>query len=62
MAIIREYISRKTVLVAVGGWRRLKHLESTGQLVRHYPLGIKHARYRRAELQRVLDALPAASS
>lgn len=62
MTLTREYLTRKAVLAAVGGWRRLKHLEATGQLVRYYPLGIKRARYRRTELQRVLDALSPASS
>jgi hypothetical protein len=58
----REYLTRKAVLSALGGWRRLKHAEATGQLRRYYPLGLKHARYSRREVKLLLDGLSPAST
>ena len=62
MTTPREFLPRKAVMTAVGGRRRLQHLEHEGRLTRYYPLGLKRARYRRTELQRVLDDLSPASS
>jgi hypothetical protein len=55
--MVTEFLNRKTVLNALGGWRRLRAAEQAGHLRRYYPLGLKHARYRRSELQRLLDGL-----
>jgi hypothetical protein len=55
--MLPEFINRKHVLNALGGWRRLAAAEKSGHLRRYYPLGLKHARYRRSELQRLLDGL-----
>lgn len=50
----RFWLTRKTVIAAVGNWRRLTALEASHQLRRHYPAGLKHARYRRDEVARVI--------
>jgi hypothetical protein len=41
----------------VGGWRTLARLERAGLLLRHYPGGLRHARYRLPEVARVVAAL-----
>jgi hypothetical protein len=48
------WLSRKTVIAAVGNWRRLKALEASNELRRHYPAGLKQARYRRDEVARLV--------
>lgn len=53
------YLTRKEVLIAVGGRAQLESLEAgpRPQLKRHYPAGHIRARYVRAEVKRVLDDL-----
>jgi len=50
----KVWLSRKNVIAAVGNWRRLKALEASRNLTRHYPCGLKHARYRRDEVARLV--------
>lgn len=59
MAILpnKVFLPRAVVVAAVGGWRVLARLEAEGRLTRHYPAGMKRARYKRAEVQRLLDDL-----
>jgi hypothetical protein len=58
------YLTRKEVLVAVGGRAQLEALEAgpRPRLRRHYPAGHIRARYVRAEVKRVLDDLGGRSS
>ena len=58
----RVFLNRKSVINELGGWRRLRAAEQAGHLRRYYPLGLKHARYRRSELQRLLDGLATAAT
>lgn len=51
----KKYLPRKIVLVAVGGRRELERHEATKALVRQYPAGLKHARYLRVQVVRLLD-------
>ncbi len=53
----KAYLPRKVVTQAVGGRRILERLEREGRLVRHYPCGLRHARYKYAEVKRLLDDL-----
>jgi len=53
----KTFLPRKPVLLAVGGRRMLERLERTGRLVRHYPCGLRHARYLYSEVKRHLDDL-----
>lgn len=52
----RYWLPRKAVLAVVGGRRRLAKLERAGCLVRHYPAGLRQARYRFPEVRRFLVA------
>lgn len=56
------YLSRQTVLAAVGGRRQLERLESQKRITRHHLPGYTRARYLRAEIKRVLDDLGGPSS
>lgn len=53
----KKYLPRKIVLKIVGGRRELERHEAEGTLKRHYPCGLKQARYLRTELIRLLDGL-----
>jgi hypothetical protein len=53
----KAYLPRKVVAQAVGGRRLLERLEREGKLTRCYPCGLRHARYRYAEVKRLLDEL-----
>lgn len=48
------WLSRKVVLAAVGGRYRLAQLERAGCLIRHYPAGLRRARYPRAQVLAVI--------
>jgi hypothetical protein len=48
----KVYLTRKVVMQAVGGWRRLRALEQGGHLRRHHLPGYKIAHYLRTEVLR----------
>jgi len=54
---LKVNLPRKVVALAVGGRRTLERLEREGRLVRTFPGGLRHARYRYVEVKRVLDDL-----
>ncbi len=54
---LKAYLPRKVVSQALGGRRALERIERGGQLTRHYPAGLRHARYKYADVKRVLDDL-----
>jgi len=54
---LKAYLPRKVVADVLGGRRTLERIERSGRLVRHYPCGLRHARYKYAEVKRVLDDL-----
>lgn len=56
------YLTRKEVLVAVGGRVQLEMLEAARKLRRHTLPGYVRAHYLRAEVKRVLDDLGGGSS
>lgn len=57
----KKYLTRKIVLAAVGGRQALELAEREKTLIRHYPCGMKQARYLRAELMQLLDTILRAS-
>jgi hypothetical protein len=53
----KVFLPRSAVIAALGDWRTLARMEREGRLTRHYPAGMKRARYKRAEVIRLLDDL-----
>ena len=53
----KVFLPRAVVIAALGDWRTLARMEAEGRLTRHYPAGMKRARYKRSEVQRLLDDL-----
>lgn len=51
------YLTRKAVIVALGGRRRLEKCEAAGELHRVFIRGYKIAHYRRAEVVRLLEVV-----